>query len=324
MVSSMEGLEKIIDNRSSQIQMIDDSTTEESLFSFVMDESNMETVMEDSAVEYVLVAPEPPPLDSWNFPLSPSGGEIEDFVVISHDDFDDLSSSWWNSLQKYANIAAQKGGEWTTFIASCKIPAVSFFRTGRSTIHDCYDWVSDTNIEGGRLILPGQLIAWDDPPELKNEGNSKTLKTNTRAVGEFSSSNIMVSAHDLLSCQSHHHDEVYIGFPNTTLSFSAALMRVSRLRARNVANTTGNLVLVSTLTFSQRVATAVSKCETHTGLVSKTVGWIYQSMEWCFPSSPIGKSSGRHSGIDGVTIELSAVEESVRSTDTTISSTNPD
>lgn len=283
--------------------------------------------MEDSAVEYVLVA-QHTPLESWNVTRTPIENDHEDFVVITADDLDDnysSSPSWWTSLQNYAKSAAAKGGEWTKRIKMCNIPFANMLRIRHSTIHDCYDWVSDTDIEGGRLILPGQLIVWDDSNGSQNDDDTRNAQTsNTRLVGDVSSSTIMVSAHDLLVYQKQHQssrrDETGIVSSNTTLSIPAALIKIVNHHAHIKTKATTEMLLISCSTVKQRLVTLLQKCENRIGLVSNTAGWIYLSLEWYFPST----IEQEHSRVDNVTIELSTVNESFETTCRQLPNANSD
>lgn len=276
------------------------------------EELRMETVMEDSVVEYIFVAPHSPVVDLPITPTSMSTNDCEDFVIVSNDDrdldYDDKddndnkNTSWWKTLQKYAFLATHKGGQWTSSMITYTNPVTNIFRTGHSSIHDCYDWVSDTSVDGGRLILPGQLVVWDDPND--------TILDQALATDYANSSKIMVSAYDLLACQSSGRDEAEVLSSNTTLSFHSALIKVTKRRAYDLTKATSSVLSVSSSIVSQRIASLVSKWESQTGLLSNTVELVYQSLDWYFPSVlvPENEFQTEQSGTDDLTIELSTIK----------------
>lgn len=232
--------------------------------------------MEDSVVEYIF-------LDPWQFRLESTEDEVDslsEFVVVAEEDIvapKSSDSSWWGA--RSLQLLARTCFEWAGNFLSSKVVFPTSFQFRGSTIHESYDWVSDTNIEGGRLILPGQLISLDDTSEL----HCRDDKSSTWCGKEYSSSStIMVSAHDLLAC-SRNSTPVDIPPPGTTLSLPKAVMQLARQRARNLATASNNEIASTYSTVWRRVGSLLHTWEHRTGLAATTAGLIHQALEWYLP-----------------------------------------
>ena len=251
--------------------------------------------MEDLSVEYVLVPYHPHHYNCWQF-LRPTVEHKEEdddgFVLVSLGEIEH-ASCWWKSLRNCAFLAAREGVK-----RSClkkALPNLAGFQPRRFSINCSFDWVSETCVDGGRLILPGQLISLDKHFDLTQ--------------GVSSSSTIMVSAHELLAYQSCAHERDIPPSSFTTLRGPwETMMQLFKHRTRILANATRKSLSLSTSANSRQAGSLLLRWEHNTGLVANTAGWICQTLELCSPSVPsMGDEMSNldcTSLCDGETIEL--------------------
>ena len=173
-----------------------------------IDDNRMETILEDSSMEYVLVAADTPHYDvdddddDVDVVRRKSRNERHSGVEDTNEETTTRTSLWlvWKVLAVAARTAARKSFAFTNRVTNRLTDTTTAIATGNnyyscsSKIYQSYDWVSDTVIDddGRRLILPGQLISLDD-------GNSSYNGTATTAAASSCSGDIMVSAIDLLA-----------------------------------------------------------------------------------------------------------------------------
>lgn len=243
----------------------------------ILDEEHLETVLQDFAIDYVMLASNSIPDRSHSPPgykdTSPvdTPADIEDdFVLISKDDI-----SWWDNLEHYIYSAFRKGGEWTSLLTE---KAVDRFQPRKSGIHSTYDWVSDTNVAGGRLILPGQLISWDDSADTSLEdtrslSHSSTMKAQTNSV-------IMVSAYDLLACRTNDDEDCDLSSGRTTQTIPAALARIAKDKTVRIAKRVKDHVRVTAVVMKDRAVDNLVSLP-----LAGVIGAIQTSVEWCFRTS---------------------------------------
>jgi len=243
-----------------------------------LNEDHLETVMQDSLLEYVMIATPPDILDDGCPPTADAAEEEElaiedDFVLLSAEKgpcSDGTATLWWSTLQRYASATAQQGGEWTNKLLDATL---SNIKPRKSGIHASYDWVSDTKVEGGRLILPGQLIAWDDNVEVPLEGEGIPRDTMKK---DPTSSVIMVSAYDLLACQTSEGRDWQLTSLQT-VSFPIALARITKQRTLHCARHISGRVKQSSTRMKQQVIHVLSPPLASAAVI------INCCLDWLFP-----------------------------------------
>jgi len=241
------------------------------------EEDKLVTVMQDSSLDFVMIAtndlstPADYP-DVKEEAFEEEGTAEEDFILISEDIPSDSPSGWWNTIQYYAYVAAQEGGQWTNKLVDTTLDKLQSRPSG---IHASYDWVSDTQVEGGRLILPGQLISWDDTSGQTLEGLSTSNDPTRR---NQSSSVIMVSAYDLLSFQSAKGREWTMTTSLKSKSIPLALVKFAKRTSLHVARKVSHRIQESTVKIKRRVGHVLSP---HLAIA---MGLVHNGLEWCFPS----------------------------------------
>jgi hypothetical protein len=220
----------------------------------------------------------------------------EDFVLISEDVPSATSGSAWRTLQHYASVTAKQGGAWTNKLMDATLNMV---QPRKFDIHSSYDWVSDTDVQGGRLILPGQLISWDDKSDLHLESQGAPLLSMRQ---NHSSSMVMVLAYDLLACQTAEvHDwELTSG---TTLSIPLTLVKIAKRKSSHMTKLISKRLEVSTLMMKRQVGNMLSPP------LASAAGLIHHGLEWLFPPQIGARSTDLHSYTSRTTqnIELSIV-----------------
>ena len=246
-----------------------------------LNEDHLETVMQDSVLEYVMIATPDVPNEECAHPaVAPVEEDLtiveDDFVLLSAEESSlngtSMSTSWWSTLQQYTSTTVQQGGEWTNKLLDATL---SNIQPRKSGIHASYDWVSDTKVEGGRLILPGQLISWDDNLDVPLEGQGIPTGRDTMKK-DPTSSVIMVSAYDLLACQTSEGRD-WLLTSGHTVSFPMALARITKQRSLDFARHVSGRVKQSSTRMKQQVIHFLSPP------LASAAGIIHCSLDWLFP-----------------------------------------
>jgi hypothetical protein len=235
---------------------------------------NMETILEDPSMDYVMVSNTTPQDES----MHQLGQPVLDTpdVDISNSTGTPTPSQWLTTLQSYAQLAAQKSVEWTRGMASMVRPGI------RSTIYSSYDWVSDTMIDGGegRLILPGPLIVLD--PSTRHIGkNTDNPKAAVCSMTE--SSTIMVSAHDLLATQTSSSEEPTHRPAITTTSVPKALWKMAKRKTHGLMRSAQTTIHRSSDAIYCSVGCRLTQVEQNYRVFSITSDLVSSGYDWCFP-----------------------------------------
>eukprot|EP00934_Nitzschia_sp_Nitz4_P008513 Nitzschia sp. Nitz4//scaffold284_size24204//11659//12633//NITZ4_008416-RA/size24204-processed-gene-0.1-mRNA-1//1//CDS//3329545688//8503//frame0 len=257
-----------------------------SSISSTLDETHFVTVLQDSSVDYVMVsAAAPQGKEDDGFPkdttaLSSTGGSADpdaDFVVLSTSDAPASAGSWVQTFHSLWARASQTRRDWTEALVSSRE------QRSMNTFYNSYDWVSDTSIDGGRLILPGQLISLDDSlclDELQDptQPSPNYMKDYHRSQHQQSfmggASTIMVSAQDLLALKAQRSQEHAAASPSTT---SRGLATRAQETALDYLRTSYEVVTWSSVILSDRALQYLGSLEGNPTIAACAAGWIQQT-----------------------------------------------
>ena len=239
-----------------------------------LNEDHLETVMQDYALDYVMIVKNEIPEEGCTQTAEAPEEELmieDDFVLLSEKGpSNGTSTLWWNTLQRYVYTTARQGSAWTNKLLDATLNNIQPRKSG---IHASYDWVSDTKVEGGRLILPGQLIAWDNNVDLPLEGQGKPGDTTKQ---DPTSSVIMVSAYDLLACQtSEGRDWQFTS--GQTVGFPVALARIAKQKSLDFARLVNGRMKQSSTRVKQQAIHVLSPP------LASAAGIIHCGLDWLFP-----------------------------------------
>lgn len=271
------------------------------------DECNFETVMQDESVDYVMVPSTSPQIMEQRTELKE---KKEPGYVVVPDDSANSSGSWLSRLKSHLFLTSQRNGLWVRSFISNYFVASASLNHSTSTIHGCYDWVSDVSIDGGKLILPGQLISFDEPTNFA-----------VSERGIVDSSTIMVSAHDLLAVQTQISRQgggrEPLNSPDSNLPRSSTLFGTARKVTVRWITSTATLVNLGTFTVSSNIGSRLANWEQHTGLVACAAGWMHQMLDSYFPEPEFQAGNAKEDlGNPGrISIELSTRNITGKSTE---------
>ena len=282
------------------------------------DDAVMETIMEDSSMDFVWVSSETPTTSSCEM--------IEEEDESSQHQNCQSSRTHQSAIATQASVSQGEPSSVTTFVSlgtsflsqiwnyardSCTTssrqqqprrsssllsssPSQHHYLPRQSRIHQSYDWVSNVRIDGGQLILPGPLIVLDENNMCNNNdpnNSNKDIMLSNSTSGIISSTlfddslsnTIMVSAHDLLATTNSNDDDTY-GDNNefvyhSTIASSSSSFSKALWKFVKISSKNGiRKVQKPLIATASYVSKKIQRIEQKYHIVSKTMGWVSTSL----------------------------------------------